>query len=163
MGANDIIGDGKEAWFYVPAGGVANIAAPTVLEITSGIRISQWMTIDGATGFAPETAAAATSGIEDRTDTSIPGRVTFSNMMFRFRAQQGTDVARATLTYDTRGFVYRRKSILATTPVSAGQKMRGFYVAFGEQVDMDYEQNMPERWQVPLFPAGTQNVLATVV
>jgi hypothetical protein len=161
VGANDIIGDGKETWWWVPT--IANINAPTVAEINAGIRISQWMTKDGATGFAPETAAAPTSGIEDRFDTAVPGRVSFSGQRLRFRAQSGTDTARTTLYYDQRGNLVRRKSITATTTAAAGQKVKVFPVACGEQVDLDYEDNMPERFDVPVFPTATPSALVALV
>ncbi|MET0521470.1 MAG: hypothetical protein ABW156_05765 [Jiangellaceae bacterium] len=160
MGANDIIGDGREAWWWVPT--IANINAPTVAEINAGIRISQWMTEDGAQGFSPETAAAPTSGIEDKVDTAVPGRITFSGQKLRFRSQQGTDTARNTLTYDQRGNLVRRKSISAKTSAAAGQKVRVFPVACGEPVDLDFEKNMPERWEVPVFPTSEYSSSAAI-
>ena len=69
----DIVGDGRERWDWVPA--IANIAAPTTAELNAGIRISQWMTKDGATGFSPDTADAPTSSIESVFDTNVNGRV----------------------------------------------------------------------------------------
>jgi hypothetical protein len=157
----DIIGDGKEAWYWLFS--CANINAPTVAEINAGIRVSRWMTTDGASGFAPDTAGAPTDGIEDKTDTSVPGRVTYSNMQLRMRRQQGTDTAYNTLVYEASGFLVRRKSLLATTAPAAGQSVRVFPVQCGERKDMDYEKNMPERYEVPLFltaPASTTAVIA---
>lgn len=161
MGANDIIGDGREAWWWVPT--IANISAPTVAELNAGIRISQWMTKDGATGFAPETAAAPTSGIEDRFATSVPGTISFSGQRLRLKAQQGTDVAKNTLVYDARGNLVRRKSISAKTAPAAGQKVKVFPVACGEPVEMDYEENQPERYDVPVFPTAEPSGLVAIV
>lgn len=163
MGANDIIGDGKEAWWWVPGtGGIANINAPTVAEINAGIRISQWMTEDGAQGFAADTAAVPTSGIEDKYDTSLPGRVSYSNQRLRLRAQSGTDTAKAALTYDQRGYLVRRKSMNATTAPATGHKVTVFPSACGERVDMDYEKNMVERYEVPIFSTGSPSTSAVI-
>lgn len=162
MGANDIIGDGRETWWYVPNGGISNINAPTAAEINAGIRISQWMTKDGASGFAADTAGAPTSGIEDVFDTSIPGRISYSNMRLRLRSQSGTDVAKTTLVYNTRGYLVRRKSITSATAPATGQKVRVWPIACGEQVDMDYEDNMPERYEVPIFPTATPSSSAAI-
>jgi hypothetical protein len=40
----DIIGDGREAWWWLPS--VANMASVTTAEFTAGIRISQWMSFN---------------------------------------------------------------------------------------------------------------------
>jgi hypothetical protein len=162
VGANDIIGDGREAWWWVPSGGIASINAPTIIEVNAGIRISQWMTKYGANGFAADTAPAPTSGIEDRFDTSIPGRISYNGMKLRLRDQSGTDVAKNTLVYGAAGFLVRRRSIDAKTAVATGQKVRVWPVTCGEQVDMDYEDNMPQRYEVPIFPSATPSSGAAI-
>jgi len=73
----DIIGDGRERWDIVTS--IANIAAPTAAECNGGVRISQWMTKDGATGFVADTADAPTSSKESTFQTSVNGMISLNN------------------------------------------------------------------------------------
>lgn len=156
----DIIGDGREAWWWVPA--ISNTNAPTVAEISAGVRISQWMTKDGATGFAPETADAPTSSIESTFDTNTNGRRTFSGPRLRFKKQSGTDTVYATLAPDATGFLVRRKSLAATTAIASAQPVQVFPVICGETAWMDVEDNMPERFDVPIKITDTPRLRAAV-
>lgn len=148
----DIIGDGREAWWWVPS--IANVAAPTVAEINAGIRISQWMTADGATGFAPDTADAPTSSIESTFDTFVNGRRTFSGPKVRLKKQTSPDTAYNTLTPDTTGNLVRRKSLPAATAAASSQPVSVFPVMCGETALLDLEPNMPERYDVPMKMYG---------
>jgi hypothetical protein len=145
----DIIGDGKEAWYLALS--IANMAAPTVAEISAGTRISQWMTKDGATGFSPETADAPTSGIETTFDTAVNGRRTYSNTRLRFKKQTGTDYVYTTMTPDAIVYLVRRRSLAAATVAPAtGQACQVFQVMCGETAWVDVEDNMPERFDIPV-------------
>ncbi len=156
----DIIGDGRERWDWVPA--IANVAAPTTTELNAGIRISQWMTKDGATGFAPDTANAPTSNIESTFDTNTNGRRTFDNPRVRLKKQSGTDTAYDTLIPDATGFLVRRKSIAAATAYASGQKVQVFPVICGETAVLDQDDNMPERYDVPIKLTAQPNLRAAV-
>lgn len=156
----DIIGDGKERWDWVPA--IANIAAPTTTELNAGIRLSQWMTKDGATGFAPETADAPTSSMESTFDTNVNGRRSFSNPRIRLKKQSGTDTAYDTLLPDVAGFLVRRKSLGATTAYASAQKVQVFPVMCGEAAWLDQDDNMPERYDIPVKITGQPNLRAAV-
>lgn len=156
----DIIGDGKEAWWWVPT--IANLNAPTAAEINAGIRISQWMTKDGATGFAPDTADAPTSGIESTFDTNVNGRRTFSGPRLRFKKQSGTDTAYTTLTPDATGNLVRRKSLAATTAIASAQPVQVFPVMCGEAAWLDVEDNMPERYDIPVKITAEPKLRAAV-
>lgn len=156
----DIIGDGKERWDWVPA--IANINAPTTTELNAGIRISQWMTKDGATGFAPETGDAPTSGIESTFDTNVNGRRTFSGPRLRFKKQTGTDTAYITLTPDATGYLVRRKSLAAATAYASAQPVQVFPAMAGEAAWLDVEDNMPERYDIPIKITATPSLRAAV-
>ena len=156
----DIIGDGKEAWWWLPS--CANIAAPTLAEIAAGVRVSQWMTKDGATGFAPATADAPTSGIESTFDTNVNGRRSFSDPTLTFRKQSGSDVVYTTLTPDAEGFLMRRKSLKATVAAASAQPVQVFPVMCGETAWMDVEDNMPERFKVPVKITAQPNLRAVI-
>ncbi|MEV6344126.1 hypothetical protein [Actinoplanes sp. NPDC051851] len=156
----DIIGDGKEAWWWVAS--IANINAPTVAEINAGIRISQWMTKDGASGFAPETADASTANIESTFDTNVNGRRSFSGPKVRLKKQSGTDTAYNTLLPDATGYLVRRKSLAATTAVASTQPVQVFPSMCGETAWLDVEDNMPERYDVPIKITATPSLRAVV-
>lgn len=156
----DIIGDGKERWDWVPA--IANINAPTTTELSAGVRVSQWMTKDGATGFAPDTADAPTSSIESTFDTSVNGRRTFSGPRLRFKKQSGTDTAYTTLLPDATGYLVRRKSLAATTAYASSQPVQVFPVMCGEAAWLDVEDNMPERYDIPVKITAQPSLRAAV-
>ncbi|GAA2566379.1 hypothetical protein GCM10010435_44450 [Winogradskya consettensis] len=156
----DIIGDGKERWDWVPS--VANIASPTLSELTAGMRISQYMTADGATGFAPDTAAAPTSNLESTFDTAVNGRRSFSGTRLRLKRQTTPDTAYTTLIPDATGFLVRRKSLAAAAAYVAAQPVQVFPVMCGEAALMDLEANMPERYEVPILMTSQPNLRATV-
>ncbi|MEU4367555.1 hypothetical protein [Micromonospora chersina] len=144
----DIPGDGKTRTDWVPA--IANKLAPTLAELNAGIRVSQWMTADGAVGFRPETADVVTAGAEDTFDTTTNGRRTFSGTLLRFKKQTGSDVVYTTMTPDTEGFIVRRKSMPAANAYASGQAVQVYPVICGETAWMDDEPNTVERFEVPL-------------
>jgi hypothetical protein len=156
----DIIGDGKEAWWFLPA--VANMSLVTSVEIAAGTRISQWMTKDGATGFAPETADAPTSGIETTFDTAVNGRRTFSGPRLRFKKQSGSDWVWTNMTPDATGYLVRRRSLAATAAVGSGQALQVFAVMCGETALVDIEDNMPERFDIPIKMTAEPKLRAAV-
>lgn len=156
----DIIGDGKERWDFLPA--VANIASVTTTELNAGIRISQWMTKDGATGFAPDTADSPTASLESTFDANVNGRRSFSNPRIRLKKQSGTDTAYNTLIPDATGFLVRRKSIAATTAYASAQPIQVYPVMCGETAWLDQDDNMPERYDVPIKITSQPNLRAVV-
>ena len=156
----DIIGDGKEAWWWLPS--VANMNSVTTAEFAAGTRISQWMTKDGATGFAPETADAPTSGIESTFDTAVNGRRTFSSPRLRFKRQSGSDWVWTNMTPDATGYLARRRSLAATAAVASAQAIQVFQVMCGETALVDIEDNMPERFDVPIKITSEPKLRAVV-
>ncbi len=156
----DIIGDGKEGWWHLPA--VANMNLVTTAEFAAGTRISQWMTKDGATGFAVDTADAPTSGIETTFDTAVNGRRTFSGPRLRFKKQSGSDWVWTNLTPDATGFLVRRRSLAAAATVASAQALQVFAVMYGEAALVDIEDNMPERFDIPVKMTAEPKLRAAV-
>lgn len=156
----DITGDGKERWDWVPA--IANIAAPTTTELNAGVRISQWMTKDGASGFGPDTAGVPTTSIESTFGTTVNGMRSFSNPRVRLKKQSGTDTAYTTLVPDATGFLVRRKSLAAATAYASSQPVQVFPVQCGERSWLDMDDNMPERYDVPMQITAQPNLTAAV-
>jgi len=156
----DIIGDGKERWDWVPA--IAIQSAPTTTELNAGIRISQYMTKDGATGFQIDTADAPTSNIESTFDTNTNGRRSLNGPRLRFKKQSGTDTVYATMLPDVAGFLTRRKSLAAATAFASAQPLAVFPVICSETSWLDQDDNMPERFDIPVKLTGQPTIRAAV-
>ena len=156
----DIIGDGKERWDWVPS--ISNIAAPTTAELNAGVRISQWMTKDGATGWSPEVADAPNSSIESTFDTAVNGRRTFSGPRLRFKKQSGSDTVYTTITPDATGYITRRKSLAAATAFASAQPIQVYPVMAGEAAWLDQEDNMPERFDIQFKITSQPSLRAAV-
>lgn len=146
----DITGDAKERWDVVPA--CANINAPTAAECNGGVRVSLYMTKDGATGFVASTEGVDTSSKESDFKTSINGMISLSNPRFRFKRQTplSTDPAFNATPPNGTAFVIRRNSVAATTSYSATQIVDVFPVQFSQRGKVDQADNMPELYEVPL-------------
>jgi hypothetical protein len=141
---------------------IANIAAPTAAEINAGIRISQWMTKDGATGFQPDTADAPTSGKESTFDTATNGRISFSSPRFTFKKQDGTDTVFNTLIQNAVGYGVRRNSLAATTAVASAQKLEVYPLICSATARVDQDDNQPEKIMVPVKITSAPNLRAAV-
>lgn len=146
----DVIGDGKERWDIVTS--IANLAAPTAAELNAGVRISQWMTKDGATGFVADTADADTSSKESTFKTAVNGMISLNNPRFRLKRQTplGSDAAFTAMPVDGTAFAVRRNSKTAATAHAAGDLVDIFPVQFSQKAKLDQDDNMPERYDVPV-------------
>jgi hypothetical protein len=147
----DIIGDGKERWDIVTS--IANTSAPTAAELNAGVRISQWMTKDGATGWTADTATAPTSSKESTFQTGVNGMISLNNPQFKIKRQTpiGSDAAYAAMPTDGTAFAVRRNSVAATTAyANTGQLVDVFPVQFSQKAKVDQADNMPELYIVPV-------------
>jgi hypothetical protein len=144
----DIPLDGKVRVAYVPA--IANLAAPTTTELNAGMLLQLLMTADGLSGFRPDTADVDTSSLASTFNTQTLGRVSFSNMMLRFKKQDGTDTVWNTLTKGTTGFIVLRRYIDQATAWASSQKVQVYPVIVATEADVDPEPNSLGRWESPL-------------
>ena len=105
----------------------------------------------------------ATSGWARSTpNTNTNGRRTFSGPRLRFKKQSGTDTVYSTLTPDATGYLVRRKSLAATTAIASAQPVQVFPVICGETAWLDVEDNMPERFDVPIKITAEPKLRAAV-
>jgi hypothetical protein len=146
----DIIGDGKERWDIVTS--IANTAAPTAAELNAGVRISQWMTKDGATGFVADTADAPTSSKESTFQTAVNGMISLNNPQFKIKRQTplGSDAAFTAMPTDGTAFAVRRNSKTATSAHVATDIVDVFPVQFSQKAKVDQADNQPEMYIVPV-------------
>jgi hypothetical protein len=146
----DIIGDGKERWDIVAS--ISNINAPTAAELNAGVRVSQYMTKDGATGWTADTAAAPTSSKESTFQTNVNGMIGLSGPKFKFKRQTplATDPAFVATPRDGTAFAVRRNSKTATSVHAAADVVDVFPVQFSQKGKVDQADNMPELYEVPV-------------
>jgi len=156
----DITADGftRVAWITT----IANIAAPTVAELNAGLLLHDVMTVDGFTGFNPDTAAVSTSKFSGRFDTNRPGRVSYSGTKLRLFKQTATDTAFIALPYGTDGFLAVRRDLITTTAWTSTQPLEIYPGTTGERVHVDPEPNSYHRWECPLFFNAQPNLNAVV-
>lgn len=159
----DIIGDGKERWDIVAS--IANMGAPTAAECNSGVRISQWMTKDGATGWTASTEGAPTSSKESTFKTSVNGMISLNNPQFKIKRQTplGSDAAFNAMPRDGYAYAVRRNSKAATSAHASGDYVDVFYVQFSQRTKVDQDDNMPELYVVPVQIAAEPKYDVTVV
>lgn len=156
----DIPLDGKVRVAWVPA--IANIAAPTTTELNAGMLLQTTMTADGLTGFRPETADVDTSSLASTFNTVTLGRISFSNMMLRFKKQDGTDTIWNTLTKGTTGFVVLRRYLDQATAWASTQKVQVYPMIVAIEADVDPEPNSLGRWESPMKLTLEPNLRAVV-
>jgi len=146
----DIIGDGRERWDIVSS--IANIAAPTAAELNGGVRISQYMTKDGATGWTADTADAPTSSKESTFQTAVNGMISLNNPQFKMKRQTplASDAGYNAMPTDGTAYAVRRNSKLATSAHATNDVVDVFPVQFSQSAKVDQADNMPEMYIVPV-------------
>jgi hypothetical protein len=159
----DIIGDGKERWDIVTS--IANIAAPTAAELNAGVRISQWMTKDGATGWVADTADAPTSSKESTFQTAVNGMISLNSPKFKVKRQTplASDAAFNAMPTDGTAFAVRRNSVTATTTYIAAQIVDVFPVQYSQKPKDDQHDNMPELYEFSVKITAQPNFDVAVV
>ena len=156
----DIPIDGKVRVAFVTA--IANLAAPTTTELNAGMLLQQTMTADGLGGFRPETADVDNSSLASTFNTATLGRVSYSNMMLRFKKQDNVDTIWNTLTKGTTGFIVLRRYIDHTSAWASTQKVQVFPIIVAIEADVDPEPNSLGRWESPLKLTAEPNLRAVI-
>lgn len=146
----DITGDGRERWDIVAT--IANINAPTAAELNAGVRVSLYMTKDGATGFTASTADVPTSSKESTFQTAINGMISLSDPKFKFKRQTplASDPAFNACPPNGTAFGVRRNSKTAASAHAAADLVDVFPLQFSQRAKVDQADNMPELYEVPV-------------
>lgn len=129
---------------------IANMTAPTVAELTGGLRLDKTMTTDGLVGFKPSTSKVSNAKFSSKFNTNRVGRVEFGDALLRLFKQDGVDTVWNTFGYRTMGFVAVRHGLDCDTAWLAGQKVDIFAVEHGQRSRIDKEPNTYDRWESPL-------------
>src|SRR5687768_12984606 len=121
----DVISDGMTRVQWVPgASSIANINAPTVAELNSGINVTDQITDDGLEGWEADQARVPNTSLASTTDTERMGRDKLANPMWRMKRQKPTDTIRSTVTKGIFGFVVIRRDAVWNTAFAAGDQVQ---------------------------------------
>jgi hypothetical protein len=156
----DLISDGNTRVAVVAS--VSNINAPTTAELNAGVDISSLLTPDGLQGFEPDTADVDTSALNSTFNTNIPGRLSFSNTMLRFKKQSGTDTTYNLLVLNYAAYVVIRRGIAAATAWTASQVVEVYPIICGQVRNLAPEANSVQRYEIPTKISATPQIRATV-
>ena len=162
--------DGMVKTVFVPT--IANMAAPTVTELTTGaLDLSMWLTGDGFQATHDQQMID-----DDREGAAevgqIPGQETWTDTLLRVidninrKDGKETDVpntAVETLTKGKTGYIVRRRGLPSTEPFAAGQKVSVLPVTIGIKTPVAHAANQRQLSQIKFSVSpGAQDETATV-
>lgn len=157
----DVLADGNTRVAWVPT--IADLAAPTVTELTAGTELQHFMTADGLVGFEAATAEVDNTSLASTFDTKDIGRASFSGTTLRLKRQSGsTDTPRDTLVRGTSGNVVIRRGLPEGTAWTAAQEIEVYPVRCGTRRNLPPEANSVEKYEVPI-PITAEPELDAVV
>lgn len=156
----DMLNDGNIRLTYAPA--VANIAAPTVAELTAGTDLECLVTADGLSISVDEEVTSIPKLCET-SNSQAPGRATYGVTLTLVRQDvEAEDVGWTTLTRGTSGYLVMRYGVAHDQAWAAGDKVQVFPVKFGERRPQQPEANGATLFQSQAY-VGKQPALDGVV
>lgn len=157
---SDLISDGKTRVAWVTT--IANIAAPTVAELTAGLDLTPRLTPDGLK-IDPSTADVDTSSLASRFDTKEVGRVGFENEL---TIKRGTtvpeDLPYNTLLYGVHGYLVVRRGVDYETAWTIGQGVEVYPTACAEPANVSPAANEVMKFMSPQKVTSAPNTRAVV-
>lgn len=158
----DIIVDGMTRVAFVPT--IANIAAPTTVELNAGTLLQSTLIPAGLEGFENSTADVDNTSLASTFDTKLPGRQSFSGTGLVLKKQDGTDTVFNLLSVpNTAGFIVIRDGIPESTAWAASQKVEVYPIRTAAHSTMGRgEANSLLRYRIPTPISSAPNLKATV-
>lgn len=157
----DVFSDGNVRVAYVPT--IANIAAPTTVELNAGTLLQSTLTADGLEGFEATTAEVDTTALASTFNTKNLGRDDYSGTLLRLKKQTvGSDTIRTLLARGTTGYVVIRRGITETTAWAAAQQVEVYPIICGRRKELKPEANTVMRYEVPTMVTSAPNPDAVV-
>lgn len=119
--AADMLVDGMVKASFVPT--VADLAAPTVAELTAGTSLEPRLTPDGL-GITFDDSMIDNSSLNSSYSTEAIGRSKVA-ITLKYKAQEvgSTDAVKTALSYLSEGFLVVRRGVLASTAFTTGDKV----------------------------------------
>jgi hypothetical protein len=158
----DLLGNGMVKVSWVPA--IANIHAPTVLELTAGsvVDLQCVITADGL-NITGETAAVDNTALCSENDTQDAGSVAYNlEVTAKRKDTPAEDVGWQTLTYKNAGNLVVRRDKPHADPYVASDDVEVYQVRCGMPVMNPPERNTPQTFVVQLFNYGDADTRAVV-
>lgn len=156
----DMITDGNIKVTFVPS--VANIAAPTVAELTAGTTLECLITADGADVSVSEDVISIPKLCET-SNSEAPGRTTYKITLTIVRKDNPTeDVAWTTLLRKTAGFLVFRYGPPVTTAYATTQSVQVFPGTFGERMPQKPAANAAVTFQSMFYSSAVPDLDAVV-
>ncbi len=147
---SDVIADGMIRVQWVPgASSIANINAPTVAELNSGLNVTEQITDDGLEGWEADQARVANTSLASTTDTERMGRDKLANPLWRMKRQKPTDTIRSTGTKGVFGFAVIRRDVPWATAFATGDQVQVVPVEAGRRRDIKAEGNSMSKFEIP--------------
>jgi hypothetical protein len=156
----DLLADGniKATWCL----NIADIANPTVAELTSGVSLEWFVTKDGL-DLKADNGAVDNTALASTQETSDVGLPTHDNALtFKRKDQVVDDIAYNTLTERAAGFLVVRRNLPVATAYAAGQNVEVYPSRCGRPALQPPAKNTNQTVMVKLFNYADCNQRATV-
>jgi hypothetical protein len=156
---SDLTYDGMLRVAFVPT--IANIAAPTVAELTAGTDLTPRLAPDGVARSA-DTGTVDTTKMSSTANTQMVGRRSFTASVTYQRGtdEPATEVEEA-LTYRAAGYLVVRTSVTYETPWASAQKIEVYPVQVGEANPGTPGPDTVQTVEVPLTVTDTPRTITS--
>ncbi|GAB3376219.1 phage tail tube protein [Amycolatopsis echigonensis] len=156
----DMLSDGNNKVTFVPV--LANIAAPTVAELTGGTSLECLIMADGL-DISTDEAAITASKLCDTIDAEQPGRAKTTIKLTCVRKDvPAEDIAWTLLQRGLTGYLAVRRGIPVATGYATGQKVEVYPVKAGVRRPVKPEANGVEKFESQLYNTAASNLDAAV-
>lgn len=154
----DVIIDGKVLAVFAPA--VADIAAPTTTEISAGVVLHDWLTMDGL-NIDFSMADVDTTALSSTFNSLLPGRLELTTELTL--KDQGRDAAPWTTFADkAEGYLIVRRNVPAAQAVAASDAVEVYPVQSGTRQPMAPAANEVSKFGVTLHHTEAPDTSAVV-
>lgn len=145
----DLSFDGNMRVSFVPT--IANIAAPTVVEVNAGTDLTPRLTPDGLS-ISTDTNSIDNTKMSSTANSSKAGRRTFTASVTYTRGTAAPELAVETaLVYRAAGYLVVRRDIAYTTAFAAAQKVEVYPVEVGEPNPTSPAPDALQNVEVPMM------------
>jgi len=160
----DIVVDGKTRVAYVPA--CAALGSPTTAEANAGTLLHSRLLPTGLVGFESSSASVDNTKLDSVFDTSLPGRVSWSNVALILSKDDGSPdtIFNLLTTPGTNFFLFIRDGVDAAQAWAAADKLEVYPMRNNTHTMQGRgEANSLLRFQVPVNVTLKPNLKAVMV
>lgn len=145
----DLSFDGMMRVAFVPV--IANIAAPTAVELNAGTDLTPRLTPDGL-AISTETATIDATKMNSTSNSVRAGRRSFTVSVTYTRGTAAPELAIETaLVYRAVGYLVVRRDIVYTTAWAAAQKVEVYPIEIGEPNPASPGPDTLQNVEVPMY------------